>query len=154
MGQNSRMAPPDAPRPPGDLPAGYEVDDDRARIDREAVWAFLSTEAYWARWRTRDQVDRQLDAAWRLLGAYRVSDGALCGFARVISDGVALAYLADVFVLPAHRGAGLGRALVAAAIDTGPQFRWMLHTADAHGIYEAFGFRAADVTYLERPRPQ
>jgi len=40
-------------------------------------------------------------------------------------------------VLPAHRGRGLGQAIVAMMIEEGPGagFRWMLHTADAHGLY-------------------
>ena len=134
-------------------PDDYELDADPRRVDRGAVFAFLSTQAYWGRWRTRDQVDQQLDGAWRVVGAYRRSTGALVGFARAVSDGVALAYLADVFVDPDHRGRGLGRALVAAMIDGGPgaDFRWMLHTSDAHPLYREFGFTVPDETYMERP---
>jgi GNAT superfamily N-acetyltransferase len=134
-------------------PADYEFDDDRTRIDREVVWAFLSQDAYWGRWRGRDDVERQIDSSWRVVGAYATATGAMVGFARAVSDGVALAYLADVFVLPEHRGHGVGNALVAAMIEDGPgaSFRWMLHTADAHGLYAKFGFAAPDRTYLERP---
>jgi len=69
------------------------------------------------------------------------------------SDGVGLAYLADVFVVDDARGHGVGTALVQAMIDDGPgaDFRWMLHTADAHGLYRRFGFAEPDTTYLERP---
>jgi len=35
------------------------VDDDPARVDLDAVWGFLSTEAYWGRDRPRDVVERQ-----------------------------------------------------------------------------------------------
>ena len=64
-----------------------------------------------------------------------------------------MAYLADVYVLPAARGHGLGRRIVADMIDDGPgrDFRWLLHTADARGLYEPFGFAAPDRTLLERP---
>lgn len=132
--------------------AGYQLDDDPARVDREVVWRFLSTDAYWGRWRGRDHVERQLDGAWRVVGCY-AGGGPMVGFARALSDGVALAYLADVFVLPEHRGHGLGTALVAAMIEDGPGagFRWLLHTNDAHGLYAKFGFAAPDGTYLERP---
>ena len=131
----------------------YELDDDAARVDRDAVWAFLSTEAYWGRWRTRADVEAQLDSAWRVVGAYEAGTGALVGFARAVSDGVALAYLADVFVLPAARGRGLGEALVRTMVEEGRggAFRWLLHTADAHGLYARFGFAAPDTTLLERP---
>ena len=88
-----------------------------------------------------------------MVGAYALDDGRTVGFARAISDGAGLAYLADVFVLPEHRGNGLGHALVAAMIDEGPgrEFRWMLHTANAHGLYAGFGFAAPDATMMERP---
>jgi catechol 2,3-dioxygenase-like lactoylglutathione lyase family enzyme len=69
-----------------------------------------------------------------------------------VSDGVAFAYLADVYVLPEHRGTGLGRGLVRVMIEDGPgaPFRWTLYTADAHGLYREFGFAPPDSTYLER----
>jgi len=134
---------------PADAP---ELSDDLARIDRDVLWDFLSREAYWARWRSRDDVERQLASAWRVVGAYDRNSGAMLGFARAISDGVSLAYLADVFVLPAGRGRGIGKALVHFMIDEGPgaDFRWMLHTLDAHGLYRQFGFDAPNASYLER----
>lgn len=135
----------------GAVPVGdYELDDDPARIDRDAVWAFLSTEAYWSRSRTRVDVETQLDRAWRVLGAYRRSTGELVGFARAVSDGVTFGYLADVFVLASARGAGVGVALVAAITDD-PRVRWVLFTGDAHGLYERFGFAPPDPTCLVRP---
>ncbi|MFD2422066.1 GNAT family N-acetyltransferase [Amycolatopsis pigmentata] len=134
----------------------YELDDDPARIDVDVVWRFMSTEAYWGRWRDRAKVERQLAGSWRVVGAYRADTGAMVGFARAVSDGVALAYLADVFVLAEARGGGVGKALIRTMIDEGPgaDFRWMLHTADAHGLYRSFGFREPDTTYLERPGKQ
>ncbi|MBN9620688.1 MAG: GNAT family N-acetyltransferase [Actinobacteria bacterium] len=133
---------------------GYEFDDDPARVDIEALWAFLSGEAYWARWRERADVERQLASAWRVVGCY-AEDGAMVGYCCAFSDGVAIAYLADVYVLPAHRGRGLGQDLVRTMIEEGPGhgFRWLLHTADAHGLYAKFGFAPPDTTALERPRP-
>ena len=131
----------------------YELDDSPGRVDRDAVWAFLSTEAYWGRWRSRADVEAQLDSAWRVVGAYERATGALVGFARAVSDGVAFAYLADVYVLPEARGSGLGDALVRAMVEEGPgrRFRWMLHTGDAHGLYARLGFAAPDSTVMERP---
>jgi GNAT superfamily N-acetyltransferase len=130
---------------------GYVLDDDPARVDLDVVWSFLSTQAYWATWRSREDVTAQVQASWRVVGVYH--RGAMVGFARALSDGIALAYLADVFLLPEHRGRGLGRHLVATMIDAGPGagFRWLLHTADAHGLYADFGFAPPDATLLERP---
>jgi GNAT superfamily N-acetyltransferase len=133
---------------------GYELDDDRTRLDLDVVWKFLSTEAYWGRWRTREQVEAAIDGSWRVVGAYR--GGEQAGFARAFSDGVSAAYLADVFVVGSARGSGLGKEIVREMIDNGPGagFRWMLHTVDAHGLYRPFGF--AEHTkghYLEREGP-
>jgi len=132
---------------------GYELDDDASRVDRDAVWAFLSTQAYWNRGRTRVQFEAQLASAWRIVGVYETATGRQVGFARAVSDGVAFAYLADVFILPGVRGAGLGKELVATMIDRGPgaNFRWTLHTADAHDLYRKFGFVDPDARYMERP---
>ena len=96
----------------------YEIDDDPARIDTVAAVEFLTTQAYRSRHRGGDEIRHQMGSAWRVVGAYD-SPGAMVGFARAFSDGVS-AYLADGYVLPAHRGAGLGKAIVRAMIDDGP----------------------------------
>src|SRR5699024_5549270 len=105
----------------------------------------------WGRWRTRCDLRQQIESAWRVVACY--IDGRMVGFARAVSDGVALAYLADVYVLAEHRGHGLGVAMVEEMIDRGPGrgFRWMLHTSDAHGLYRKHGFAAPDESYMERP---
>lgn len=130
--------------------AEYQLDDDPDRIDLDAVWAFLSTEAYWGRWRSRADVAKQVRGAWRVVGCYAGS-GEQVGFCRAISDGVALAYLADVYVDSSHRGRGLGKRLVTTMVQEGPgaDFRWLLHTADAHGLYTPLGFARPDDTLLE-----
>jgi GNAT superfamily N-acetyltransferase len=134
----------------------YTIDDDPGRLDLDVIWSYLSTEAYWHRWRTRADVERQVAGAWRVVGAYDDETGALVGFCRALSDGVCEAYLADVFVLAGHRGHGLGKALVAAMIDDGPgeHLRWTLFTGDAHGLYRQFGFAAPDATAMVRPGRQ
>ena len=129
----------------------YEIDDDPARVDADAAVAFLTTEAYWGRWRSGADIRRQIAAAGRVTGAYDRA-GAMVGFARAFGDGGS-AYLCDVYVLAGHRGAGLGKAIVAMMIEDGPGagWRWMLHTSDAHGLYRQFGFAPPDDRYLERP---
>ena len=133
---------------------GYQLDDCPGRIDAEAAWEFLSTDAYWGRDRTRDDLEAQLKSAWRVVGVYEPGSGRMVGFARAFSDGVSAAYLADVYVLREARGHGLGKELVKTMIDRGPGagFRWMLHTKDAHGLYRQFGFAEPNDRYLERPR--
>ena len=129
----------------------YQVDDDPARIDPAAAVAFLTTEAYWARRRGEEDIRQQIATAWRVVGAYD-DKGAMVGLARAFADGGS-AYLADVYVLSEHRGAGLGKAIVRMMIEEGPgaDWRWMLHTSDAHGLYRGFGFMPPNERFLERP---
>jgi GNAT superfamily N-acetyltransferase len=119
---------------------GYELDDDRGRLDRTAVHAYL-TGSYWAEGRTRDRQDELIDASDRVVGLYH--DGAQVGFARAVDcDAAGFVYLADVYVLAEHRGRGLGVDLVREIVENGPfaNRRWILHTRDAHALYEKFGF--------------
>jgi GNAT superfamily N-acetyltransferase len=133
-----------------ELPGGVELDDDPGRIDVEAVHRFLAEESYWASGRPRDVVERLVREASRVVGLYR--DGRQIGFSRTVSDGVAFAYLADVYVLPEYRGSGLGLELVRETVDRGPfaGCRWLLHTADAHAFYERLGFHAPSELLMVR----
>jgi GNAT superfamily N-acetyltransferase len=133
--------------------ATYEADDRPERLDIDAIWAFLSTEAYWHRWRTREDVESQIESAWRVVGIYVKETGEQVAFARTISDGISDAYLADVYVHADHRGLGLGKQLMSVMVDKGPgsRMRWFLTTRDAHGLYEQFGFAKPDERMLVRP---
>jgi GNAT superfamily N-acetyltransferase len=135
------------------LPGGYELDDDRDRIDVDAVHRYLSGESYWATGRPRGLVERSVRDAARVIGLYAADEQV--GFARIVSDGFWIAYLADVYVLEEHRGGGRGVELVREAVDNGPHrdCRWMLHTDDAHGLYARFGFATPGEQYMERRRP-
>ena len=133
------------------LPGGYELDDDRRRIDVDAVHRYLADESYWAAGRTRETVERLVQEAARVVGIYQGE--AQVGFARAVSDGVAVTYLADVYVLPDHRGRGLGKELVGEMVDRGPlaHVRWLLHTRDAHALYAQVGFGPPGERLMERP---
>jgi GNAT superfamily N-acetyltransferase len=133
------------------LDGGYELDDDPARVDIDAVHDYLANESYWAKGRPRETVERLVREATRIVGLYH--EGRQVGFSRAFSDGVALAYLADVYVLPDHRGRGLGVELVREMVEQGPLagVKWMLHTRDAHDLYRRFGFAEPDERVLERP---
>ena len=128
---------------------GYQIDDDRLRLDRAVIHGFL-VDAYWATGIRREAVDRSLDRS-DCYGLYG-PDGAQAGFARVVTDTVRFAWLCDVFVLPAHRGRGLGRWIVETALaelDALGVSRIILGTADAHGLYRGQGFAGlADPTRM------
>ena len=135
-----------------EFPGGFELDDDPARIDVDAVFDFLSLHAYWAKGRPRELVERLIRESQRVVGLY--DDGRQIGFSRTFSDGASVSYLADVYVLPDYRGRGLGVELVRASVEEGPykDTRWLLHTRDAHALYEKFGFRKPGERLLERNR--
>ena len=119
---------------------GYEISTDPARLDVDAVHGFLRT-AYWSPGIPRAVVQRAI-AHSLCFGLYDAA-GRQAGFARVVSDRATYAYLADVFVLPEHRGRGLGVWLVQTILEH-PELqglrRWALATADAHDLYRRFGF--------------
>jgi GNAT superfamily N-acetyltransferase len=123
------------------LENGYELDDDRARLDRAAIHAYTGGVSYWAKGRTRERQDELIDASGHVVGLYK--DGGQVGFARAVDcDAAGFVYLADVYVLDEHRGRGLGLELVREIVEHGPYAdrRWILHTRDAHALYEKFGF--------------
>lgn len=133
-------------------PDGVEVDDDRARVDVDAVHRFLTEESYWALGRDRATVERLVGEATRVAGAY--DGGRQVAFARCFSDRVSLAWLADVYVEASHRGRGIGEEVVRFLIEESgfAGIRWMLGTADAHSFYRKLGFGPPSERLLERPR--
>ena len=119
----------------------YEISTDTGRLDHAVIHRFLSEESYWARGVPRDVVDRAIENSL-CFGLYR--DGMQVGFARAVTDRAAIAYLADVFVLPEHRGKGLGKWLIEEVLahpDPQGLRRFFLGTEDAHSLYRRFGFR-------------
>jgi len=132
------------------LDGGLEVDDGRERIDPAEVHRYLSEESYWGRGRSRETQDRLIREAERVVGVY---DGERqVGFCRAVTDGVTVVYLADVYVLPAYQGRGVGTELVREMIENGPYAHrsWLLHTSDAHPLYRKLGFDQPGYKVLER----
>ena len=132
------------------LENGYELDDDRARLDRDAIHAYLGGESYWAKGRSRERQEELIDKSAHVVGLYR--DGVQVGFARAVDcDAAGFVYLADVYVLDGHRGSGLGLELVREIVERGPFAgrRWVLHTKDAHALYARLGF-APNERLMER----
>lgn len=132
----------------------YEISTDARRLDSKAIHAFLST-AYWSPGIPLETLERAIGNSL-CVGAY---DGAAqVGFARVVTDQATFAYLADVYVLEAHRGRGLSRRMLGALLQL-PELqglrRMMLATRDAHGLYASFGFTplANPSRFMERHNP-
>lgn len=116
------------------------------------VIAAILAETYWAPGVPREVVARSF--ANSVTAIARDEQGALAGFARLVTDKATFAWLADVIVLPAFGGKGLARAMVS-ALRAHPELqglrRWLLATKDAHGVYAPLGFEpvAAPERYME-----
>jgi len=134
----------------------YVLSTDPARLDREALYRYLSEASYWAERIPRDVFERSVDHAL-CFGLY-APDRSQAGFARIISDRATVAYLGDVFVLEPHRGRGLSKWMMDCIIahpDLQGLRRWILLTRDAHGLYQQFGFTplAKPDRWMERWAP-
>lgn len=127
----------------------YEITTDKSRMSVEAAHAFLS-QAYWSQDVPLSVVQRAFENS---LCFAAIAEGEQVGFARVVTDKATFAYLADVYVLPAHRGNGLSKRLVA-AVQQHPELqgirRFMLATRDAH---RAGSSLKCDTAHLVRCRP-
>jgi GNAT superfamily N-acetyltransferase len=131
------------------------ISTDPADIDLDVVHGFLSRDAYWCPDIPRAVVAR---AVANSLCFSALLDGRQVGFARVVTDRATFGYLADVFVLPEVRGRGISKTIVAAVLahpDLRSLRRFMLATADAHGLYAQNGFTglAKPERFMERYRP-
>ena len=117
---------------------------DKAELDIELIHAFLSG-AYWSVGIPRHIVERAI-ANSICVGAFLPDEAGVdeqVGFARVVSDCATFAYLADVFVLPAHRGHGVARTMVEALqahADLQGLRRWVLFTRDMQPVYAKLGW--------------
>jgi GNAT superfamily N-acetyltransferase len=130
--------------------ASYEITCDKARLDIGAIHNFLSL-SYWSPGIPRAVVQRAI-ANSLCFGV--LHQGQQVGFARVITDKATFAYLADLYILPEHRGKGLSLRLMEQIVqhpDLQGLRRVLLATRDAHNLYAKFGFRplAAPERFME-----
>jgi hypothetical protein len=162
----------------------YLISTDRSRLDVELIHDFISNQSYWGKGRPLEVVQRALDNSLNF-GLYNTSptvregsafsfsrgsaseplltrglllDSQQVGFARVVTDYSTFAWVADVFVLPEHRGRGLSKWLMEVMLSH-PRLqgfrRWVLATKDAHALYARFGFipMHRPERWMERPDP-
>ena len=126
------------------MSAGFEISNDRARLDLDVIHDFLTRQSYWCRGIPRATVERAV-ANSLCFGVYD-QKGTQIGFARVVTDFATYGYVADVFVLPDWRGRGVSKRLMQAIVDH-PALqgfrRLTLATRDAQGLYAQFGFKTS-----------
>jgi len=138
----------------------FVISDDASRVDRDLVHRFLRDESYWSGGVPRDVVDRSIDNSL-CFSLFDLRDDQQVGFARVITDRSTFAFVADVFVLPTHRGHGLGVWLCRTLLEH-PELqglrRILLGTDDAHDLYARLGFTPLAETHrfmdIFRPAPE
>jgi GNAT superfamily N-acetyltransferase len=121
----------------------YEISLDADRVQLDVVHPALAA-SYWSPGIRRDVLDVAIRNSL-VIGAFVASGGKQVGFARVVTDRATFAWLCDVWVDDGHRGAGLGKRMVATLLEH-PELqtlrRWCLATRDAHGLYTRYGFEA------------
>lgn len=117
----------------------YTVSTDPARLQLDVIHGFL-VGSYWAAGIPRETVERSLRHSL-CYGVYQGDEQV--GFGRLVTDFAVFAYVADVFVLDAHRSRGLARWMTRCMLET-PELqglrRWLLATRDAHEVYRSVGF--------------
>ncbi len=117
------------------------ISTDKAKLDLNLIYTFLHNDSYWAKGIPFELVQKSIKNSV-CFGVY-VEEKQI-GFARVITDNATFAYLADVFIVDEFRGKGVSKQLMK-FIKSHPDLqalrRWMLATADAHGLYEQFDFK-------------
>lgn len=133
----------------------FTISTERERLQLDAIHKFLSEESYWAKTRTKEQTTRAIKNSLPF-GLYKGENQI--GFARVVTDYATFAYLGDVYILKEFRGQGLSKWLME-TISGHPELqgfrRWILATADAHKLYEKFGFHELvhPERWMEKPAP-
>ncbi|MEV6601983.1 GNAT family N-acetyltransferase [Actinoplanes sp. NPDC051346] len=127
----------------------YRLSEDPAHLDLDRVVHWISTDAYWAKGRTREVVERSF-ANSVPVGLYG-PDSRQVAVARIVSDRATFAWLCDVYVDPDHRSRGLGTMIANWTVDWAARHgikRVVLATLDAHEVYAKAGF--APVGHPER----
>ena len=121
----------------------FSITTDYEAMDMLAVHDFLANHAYWSPGVAFDTIC----TAWRNSLAFGLlnADGEQVGGARMVTDRATYGYLADVYLLDAYRGQGLGLWMVQ-TVMAHPELqsvrRFLLATSDMHALYEKCGFTA------------
>lgn len=118
----------------------YIITTDKGQMNLSDIHKWLSEEAYWSKGIPFDTVKTLFENSY-CIGAMMGSEQI--GFARLVTDYATFGYLADVYVIEAHRGEGISTAMLDAlfGMDWVKYLRrTMLSTIYAHDLYRRYGF--------------
>ena len=119
---------------------GITINTDTEKLDISFIHHFISN-TYWAKGRTVAEVQTCINNSLNF-GIYL--NNKQIGYARVVTDYVAFAYLMDVFITEEHRNKGYSSLLMEFILQNEALKKikvWRLATTDAHFLYEKFGFK-------------
>ena len=133
----------------------FTLTTDRSTLDLDIVHAYL-VRSYWKEGVAKERIARYIQHS---LCFILLDNGQQIGFARAVTDHTDFAYLADVFILEAYQGQGLGKWMLSAILEH-PDFQelgmFLLATRDAHGFYRQFGFEEIENSqrWMIKPYPR
>ena len=118
----------------------YRIVEDKEKIKADEVARLLKM-TYWADTRPIEKIEKSMENS-DCYGLFIEGIDQLVGFARVITDYATTYYLCDVIIDNEYQHNGLGKALVShiASLPRYADFRGLLVTKDAHGLYEKYGY--------------
>lgn len=122
----------------------YTISTDKNKLNMSVIYHFIAN-SYWAKGIPKSVMQKAIDNSM-CFGVYSANNEQV-GFARVVTDNATFAYLADVFIIPDLQGNGLSKLLVKTIVehpDLQGLRRFLLATADAHGLYAQYGFKPID----------
>lgn len=115
---------------------------EQSKFDFDFIYNELKM-TYWANRRTKDQITLSFKNSYAKMVFYKQQPIA---FARIITDWITFAYLADVVVTEKFRGNGIAQLLLNDLLYD-PQVaginKILLKTKDATTLYHKYGFEAA-----------
>ena len=124
---------------------GFLISTEHELLDVAFIYQSLNS-TYWAKGRSRETVEESIRNSL-CFGVYKTETREQIGFARVVTDQATFSWICDVFIEETHRKKGLGKWLVecVTAHPSVKNCRSFLGTADAHALYEKFGYARSEV---------
>jgi hypothetical protein len=121
----------------------YYISTDNEKMDILLIQRFLNKRNDWAKSWSFEDVEKCLMHSI-CFGVFN-QDRLQVGFARVITDYMALGHILDFFIIESHHGLGLSRELISGIInheELGFIRKWMISTSHRKKFYQQFGFTA------------